>query len=380
MHKNIPKGIDELIYGLTDIGHTVFLTGITALDLLYNHSPGAVIEIAGSASLIDLSPHVDELHFPGSEGIDAVFHIHGHTCIYRETEENTIPESSLLPLNIYYDVSRDVFCDPHDQYLNVRRHGEIVRKSVFGAEGWTDTCDEALLLARFGFHSENTAVTHESFPPESTAYQLMILMRLLESKDPARGLTHLMETGFIQHHWPLLQAMAGVSQDKDFHPEGDVWQHTMETFSYIKSSDIDLRMALLLHDSGKAFASQHNNNRFDRHAQIGANKAQRFLKELGYPEEHRQRVCYLIRNHMLPAYAPKLPLYRFEQIISSPDYLLLLELFRCDISSSFRDMELYYKACEHYKSFKKHMKNPFRSSDGSRKRQSDMLHELRTER
>jgi poly(A) polymerase len=70
---------------------------------------------------------------------------------------------------------------------------------------------------------------------------------------------------------------------------------------------------------------------------------------------------------MVPGAIAKLPVYRTEKVMSSPLFPELLELYRCDVSSTFRGPDGYYQACRTYRSFLKHSKNPFRSSDGKKR-------------
>jgi poly(A) polymerase len=176
----------------------------------------------------------------------------------------------------------------------------------------------------------------------------------------------LAESGFIDAHWPLLAEMRSVRHAKDYHPEGDVWQHTLETFSYRKIRRLSLSLGLLLHDCGKPFALEENGHRFDRHAQIGSRKAERFLRELGFDRDTIEESRYLVEHHMIPGALPRLPVRKTEQIMASESFPLLLELYRCDVSSTFRGPEGYYEACKVYRSFLKHRNNPFRSADGKK--------------
>jgi len=76
-------------------------------------------------------------------------------------------------------------------------------------------------------------------------------MGILGSGNPEKGLALLAEAGFVTEVWPELAAMAGIPHGKDFHPEGNVWEHTLATLTYRKRPDLVLSLALLLHDSGK---------------------------------------------------------------------------------------------------------------------------------
>jgi poly(A) polymerase len=365
VHAQLPESAERLLTHLIHEGHPVYITGISALDLLERRSTGHVLEVASTASIIDLAKVTDDLQFPGSEYIDAVFSADEITCLYRELEH--LPTPGIGPLSIYYDAKRERFSDPHDQYYRFKRREHSFPMLPPDCSSWECAAGAALLKSRFAFPSDRNQDPVGSFQKDPVLIQKVNLLRILESPDPASAFRYLLDAGYIETHWPLLHAMVGVSQDKDFHPEGDVWDHTMEMFSYLKSDDIDLKLALLLHDCGKAFSREENNNRFDRHAQIGAWKASGFLHDLGVSETLVRRVDYLVRNHMVVAHAPKLPHYRIDTVISSELYPLLLELLRCDISSSFHDMAIYYDVCEHYKNYKRHVKNPYRHADGSRK-------------
>jgi poly(A) polymerase len=196
--------------------------------------------------------------------------------------------------------------------------------------------------------------------------QRLILTRVLTGRSPHRGLRILMESGFVRTFWPELAAMGGTEHAKEHHPEGNVWEHTLETFRYRKTRDLALSLGLLLHDTGKPDAGRGEGNAFDRHAQIGSAVARRFMERLGFPADVREEAELLVREHMLPAYISRLPTYRTEQVMSSPVFPKLLELYRCDLSSTFRGPDAYYEACKTYRLFLKHRRNPFRTSEGKK--------------
>ena len=176
----------------------------------------------------------------------------------------------------------------------------------------------------------------------------------------------MMETGFIGQHWPELQAVNMVDHSKEYHPEGNGWEHTLETFKYRKVPDLALSLALLLHDCGKPQSEQAEGRAFDGHAQIGSVIARRFLERLEFSRELNREVCYLVAQHMLPAYLPKLPVYRTARQMDSPYFPKLLELFRCDISSSYKGPDDYYQACKTFRAFLRNRRNPHRSADGKK--------------
>ena len=197
--------------------------------------------------------------------------------------------------------------------------------------------------------------------------QREVLIRILEGRNPQKGLELLRRCGFIESHWPELHKMIRVRQGKEYHPEGDVWEHSLATFSYRKSSDLLISLALLLHDSGKPEAEEYEGNKFHHHAQIGDRIAVRFLRRLGFPEGVIEPVRYLVSNHMVPGITRTLPPFRVKEVISSPLYPLLLEVHRCDLSSTFRGPEGYYEACKVYRRYLKHLRNPYRDSGGKKR-------------
>jgi poly(A) polymerase len=160
--------------------------------------------------------------------------------------------------------------------------------------------------------------------------------------------------------------MYDVRHSKEHHPEGNVWDHTLETFAYRKTTDLSLSYSLLFHDAGKPIATPNEGRRFDRHAQIGGGIAVKFLRKLGYTEGLIKDVSFLVREHMLPAFLHELPTYRTEHVMSSHLFPLLLELYRCDLSSTYRGPDGYYRACKVYRAYLKNVRNPFRTPDGKK--------------
>ncbi|MBU0934515.1 MAG: phosphohydrolase, partial [Spirochaetes bacterium] len=235
--------------------------------------------------------------------------------------------------------------------------------------------ETAILAARYPLSlDQQAAIAAAQALPEQLPgqYQQDLLLLLLDSAHPERGFELLRHCGFLERYWPELADLDTVDHAKDFHPEGDAWRHTMETFSHRKTKDLVLSLGLLLHDIGKPDASANAGRRFDGHADIGGQQALRFLRRLGFPERLAQDVFFLVRYHMMPAALPVLPVYRVEEQLRHPLFPVLLELYRCDELSTFRGPDGYYAACAAYRDWCRHTKNPYRLADG-RKRQDKNL-------
>lgn len=96
---------------------------------------------------------------------------------------------------------------------------------------------------------------------------------------------------------PELKATDGFDQKNDYHIY-DVWNHIAKALEKSKN-DLDIRLALLLHDIGKPHSYQEENGvrHFKGHPQKSAEMAEKILKKLGYEEKQIEDICFLITNH-----------------------------------------------------------------------------------
>jgi poly(A) polymerase len=254
-----------------------------------------------------------------------------------------------------------------------------------GAGRYRAVMDAALIFARYV--DRNDAPVREAaallmeLPEEGPGplaeAQRALLTGILVSSAPDRALELLKITGFVKKFWPELALLDDVDHSKEFHPEGNVWNHTLETFRYRKilgrgsgegqgGYDLRLSLGLLLHDSGKPLSESSGNRRFDGHAELGARQARHFLGRLGFETPLIEDICYLVKNHMLPAALPRLPLLKTEGIMTSPLFPVLMELYRCDESSSFKGLDGYYESSSAYQAYLRYRRNPYRFADGKK--------------
>ena len=350
-----------------------YLAGHSALERYFHHSQADIVTIRTTATLVDLSKLFDGLRYTKADSFDALLEHEGRLFLFQLVDEEEVrrPRGRFLQSTLLYDLKRDKYLDPADAYSQLREK-ELAETTAPAPAGWEDAAEAAIMAARFGYLPPEITNTSElgrhdaKLPPLPEDEQRIILSLVVTGSHSAAGFRVLDESGFLEAHWPLLSAMHSVRHAKDYHPEGDVWEHTLETFSYRKIRSLPLSLGLLLHDCGKPFATEENGRRFDRHAQIGARKSEAFLRELGYGREMTDEVGYLVENHMIPGALSRLPIRKTERIMASESFPLLLELYRCDVSSTFRGPDGYYEACKVYRSFLKHRNNPFRTADGKK--------------
>jgi poly(A) polymerase len=339
-----------------------YLASISALDRYYRRPLGDNVYVTVRASLIDLARSIGNLEYPGLDAWDACAPLGDGTIYFRCVEDDSdYPRFSFPVLDFLFDPASGKFLDRADAYYELRAGAPSVRSD----DGSAVLREAAVLAARYGLQTDAPGGrTQPGTIPASAQRQLLI--DVLSGDYCWKGLELLMDAGAIEALWPELQPMNDTGHSKEHHPEGNVWEHTMQALRYRKTRNLTLTMALLLHDSGKPYAQRTRERAFDKHAEIGARKAVTMLRRLGFSSALIDDVDWLIRNHMLPGNLHRLPTYRSENAMASPLFPLLLELYRCDLSSTYRGPEGYYRACKVYRSFLKHRANPFRTVDGKK--------------
>ena len=128
---------------------------------------------------------------------------------------------------------------------------------------------------------------------------------LLLGARPAVGFDFLRETGLVRF-FPEVEALIGVPQDPRWHPEGDVWRHTMLALDRAAElrrggkDDEAFMFAVLCHDFGKPLVTE--GLRSPGHDRAGVEPARRFLHRLRAPRRLVDQVCALVGDHLAPAW------------------------------------------------------------------------------
>jgi len=373
-------------------GIPVYLHGLSAIDSYLGRNAASAVDVLCGADLADLARLFEDLRYPGAALADAAVDSCGKTWYFRCEDPEYLRNyrHSFGFLDFYQDCATRRFYDPNGIYPLLRFIRDGVKYDDAPVAQWwktantaADPCralfDGAVILARY-FPETGSGVINaiaaglsglNGVPPPGTEEQRLLLIRLLSAANPAPGFDLLKRCGFITAYWPELAVLDDVDHSKEFHPEGNVWKHTMETLRYRKSQgqagfDLRLSLGLLLHDVGKPLAASSGSRRFNGHAELGERQARRFLQRLGFEAPLIRDVCYLVRNHMLPAALARLPLIRTGEVMSSLLFPTLLELYRCDESSSFKGLDGYYRSSAAYQSYLKYRRNPYRSADGKK--------------
>ncbi|MDR2952820.1 MAG: HD domain-containing protein [Treponema sp.] len=384
-------------------GFSVYVFGFDAIDSLLGRESGHSVPILTNADTADLARLFEDLRYPGVDLADAALDDENRTWYFHCADSIKDNRPSFSLLDFYQDCKSRVFLDPRGAYpliARIRRafsasHAAPKKKAADaeikidpleilqdglapGCEHTRALMDAALILAKYFPPDDETELRIDKIAKlfnglrEGTdpglEEQRFLLCSLMNSPNPGLGLELLKASGFLGKLWPELAILDQASHSKEFHPEGNAWKHTMETFRYRKAGAPDLRLSLglLLHDTGKPIAVSAGSNRFNDHAQLGEIQARQFLRRLGFSASITGDICFLVRNHMIPAALPRLPLFRTRELMASPLFPILMELYRCDESSSFKGLDGYYESSAAYQSFLRNLRNPYRSADGKK--------------
>ncbi len=130
------------------------------------------------------------------------------------------------------------------------------------------------------------------------------ITKLLTEGAARRAFELLDQTGLLQTCLPEISAMKGVAQPPEFHPEGDVWTHTLLMLENLPPrSTVALAWGVLLHDIGKppTFRSKQETGdriRFDGHAELGARMAAEICRRFRFSMDDSEQIETLIANHL----------------------------------------------------------------------------------
>jgi poly(A) polymerase len=168
------------------------------------------------------------------------------------------------------------------------------------------------------------------------------ISRILIEGGARRGFELLDASGLLQEILPEVSALKGVEQPPAFHPEGDVWTHTLIMLQGLRNPPIELALGVLLHDIGKPATFRIADRiRFDGHVEKGVEIAHGLLNRLRYPGGVIDQVEALIANHMKFKDVPAMRESRLKRFLRMPKFEEHLELHRLDCLSSHGSLQNY---------------------------------------
>lgn len=166
---------------------------------------------------------------------------------------------------------------------------------------------------------------------------------LVESRKPGNAVRELVELGLMKHIVPEVLPMIGQEQPPQFHPEGDVFEHTCLMLNLMKNKSRPLAYTVLLHDVGKpdtAFRGE-DRIRFHGHEVVGARMAEDILRRLRLPLKEIKQIVTAIAGHMRFKDVQKMNRSTLRKLMGAETFDLELELHRVDCAGSHRQLDNY---------------------------------------
>jgi poly(A) polymerase len=152
------------------------------------------------------------------------------------------------------------------------------------------------------------------------------------------------QAGLLHQVLPEVEAMKGVEQPPEFHPEGDVFLHTLLLLEKLPHPcPSTLAWGALLHDVGKppTFRVAPDRIRFDGHVEVGVKMAEDICRRLRFSNDDTDRILALVDNHMRFAQVERMKESTFKKFVRLPGFDQHLELHRLDCQSSHGDLASY---------------------------------------
>jgi poly(A) polymerase len=168
------------------------------------------------------------------------------------------------------------------------------------------------------------------------------LVRILTEGGARHGFQLLDATGLLGDLLPEVSSMKGVEQPPEFHPEGDVWVHTLLLLERLGRATPTLAWGALLHDVGKPPTFRVAERiRFDGHVEEGVRLAHGILNRLRFSREDEEQIEALVANHMRFKDVERMKESTLKRFLRMPKFEEHLELHRLDCLASHGRLDNY---------------------------------------
>jgi len=371
---------ERIIHTLHDKGYEAYLAGGCVRDLIMGIMPKDY-DIATSAS-----PEIIKKLFKKTLSIGAKFGVtivveenipfeittfrsdvsyedgRHPTAIEFSNIENDAKRRDFTVNGLYYDIKEKKIIDLIGGQNDIKN--KLIRCIGNSDERFEEDSLRLLRAIRFsvqlGFEIEKS--TFESIKAKAPLILRISKERIkdeitksLTSKTPGKAIRLLDSTGLLKYIFPDVCKMKGVEQPLPFHPEGDVFTHTLIMLDNLENPQIELAMAVLLHDIGKplTYCKASDRIRFNNHDTVGAEIAEKICKELTFSNEKCKIISCLIREHLKFKDVKKMRLATLKRFLGIENFPLHLELHRLDCISSHNDLSSYNFCKEKLEEFSK---------------------------
>jgi poly(A) polymerase len=170
------------------------------------------------------------------------------------------------------------------------------------------------------------------------------LTRMLTEGHARRAFLLLDAGGLLKHVLPEISAMKGVAQPAEFHPEGDVFVHTLLLLENLPTPcPLTLAWGALLHDVGKppTFRVAPDRIRFDSHVEVGVKMAEEICRRLRFSNDDTEQILGLVDNHMRFGHVARMKESTLKKFLRMPAFDEHLALHRADCLASHHNLSTY---------------------------------------
>lgn len=170
------------------------------------------------------------------------------------------------------------------------------------------------------------------------------LTKMLTEGRARRAFLLLDAGGLLPHVLPEISAMKGVAQPAEFHPEGDVFVHTLLLLENLPTPcPLTLAWGALLHDVGKppTFRVAPDRIRFDSHVEVGVKMADEICRRLRFSNDDTEQILALVNNHMRFGHVARMKESTLKRFLRMPAFDEHLALHRADCLASHRNLSTY---------------------------------------
>lgn len=169
------------------------------------------------------------------------------------------------------------------------------------------------------------------------------LTRMLTESHGRQAFLLLDQSGLLRQVLPEISAMKGVEQPPEFHPEGDVFVHTLLLLENLPHPcPMTLAWGALLHDVGKPPTFRVAERiRFDGHVDVGAKMAEEICARLRFSNDETEQILALVDNHMRFGDAMRMKESTLKKFLRLPRFDEHMALHRADCLGSHRNLAAY---------------------------------------
>ena len=377
----------EIVKALRATGHQAYLAGGCVRDLLLGHSPSDY-DVATSATpdlVLDMFPRTFAVgaHFGvvlvAAEGAGLVTEV----ATFRSDgaySDGRHPDAVRYTTSAKEDVQRrdftinGILLDPlHDK--------DDLRAAVLDYCGGVADLDAGILraigraeqrfaedhlrmlravrfAARFGFEIEGgtkRAIRALATQIHSVSRERIReeLTKMLTEGRARRAFELLDETALLHEVLPEIERMKGVEQPPQFHPEGDVWIHTLMLLEQLEPDcSMTLAWSALLHDVGKppTFRVAPDRIRFDGHVEVGIAMAAEICRRFRFSNDETSQILALVQNHMRFGEVEHMRTSTLKRFFRLHGFAEHLALHRMDVMASNRNLHYWQFARDRWQS------------------------------